>query len=176
MRYELDHLETFLAVPELGTVTKAGARLNLSKSVIGKRISDLEPEQGAALFRRNAGRIAPTECARRFAERIRPALADLRAAAETAAWGEDEQFRGTLSIAAPMCLGTLHLSPILARFAVLKNTPYCQRPSKPSGTIRISRSTSCTSVRPQKAIDRSSSLWITSSARVTPASPMAPSP
>lgn len=76
MRYELDHLETFLAVLELGTVTEAGARLNLSKSVISKRISDLELELGAALFRRNAGRIAPTECARRFAERIRPALAD----------------------------------------------------------------------------------------------------
>lgn len=117
MRYDLDQLETFLAVLELGTVTAAGARLNLSKSVISKRVSDLELELGTALFRRNAGRIVPTESAQRFAERIRPALADLRAAAEAAAWGGSEQLRGTLSIAAPMSFGTLHLSPILARFA-----------------------------------------------------------
>ena len=117
MRYDLDQLETFLAVLELGTVTAAGARLNLSKSVVSKRISDLELELGTALFRRNAGRIAPTESAERFAERIRPALGDLRAAAEAAAWGGEEQLRGTLAIAAPMSFGTLHLSPILARFA-----------------------------------------------------------
>lgn len=117
MRYDLDQLETFLAVLELGTVTATAARLNLSKSVVSKRISDLELELGTALFRRNAGRIAPTESAGRFAERIRPALADLRAAAEAAAWGGTEQLRGTLSIAAPMSFGTLHLSPILGRFA-----------------------------------------------------------
>ena len=117
MRYDLDQLETFLAVLELGTVTAAGARLNLSKSVVSKRISDLELELGTALFRRSAGRIAPTESAERFAERIRPALGDLRAAAEAVAWGGNEQLRGTLAIAAPMSFGTLHLSPILARFA-----------------------------------------------------------
>lgn len=117
MHYDLEQLETFLAVLELGTVTAAAARRNLSKSVISKRISDLELELGTALFRRNAGRITPTESAQRFAERIRPALADLRAAAEAAAWGGAEQLRGTLSITAPMSFGTLHLSPILARFA-----------------------------------------------------------
>ncbi len=117
MRYDLDQLETLLAVLDLGTVTAAAARLNLSKSVVSKRVTDLEHELGAALFRRNAGRIAPTEAALGLAERIRPALADLRAAAEAAAWGGTEQLRGTLAIAAPMSFGTLHLSPILARFA-----------------------------------------------------------
>lgn len=117
LKYDLDQLETFLAVLELETVTAASERLNLSKSVVSKRISDLELELGAALFRRNAGRITPTEGALRFAESIRPALADLRAAAEAAAWGGDHQLRGTLSIAAPMSFGTLHLTPILARFA-----------------------------------------------------------
>lgn len=117
MRYDLDQFETLLAVLDLGTVTAAAARLNLSKSVVSKRITDLELELGAALFRRNAGRITPTEAAHRLAERIRPALADLRAAAEAAAWGGSEQLRGTLAIAAPMSFGTMHLSPILARFA-----------------------------------------------------------
>ena len=51
-----------------------------------------------------------------------------------------------------------------------------QSPEKPRGTRRISRVTCVMSRWPQKAIDLSSSVWITSSAFVTPASPIAPSP
>src|SRR3546814_11550535 len=89
MRYSLDEIETFLTVIELSTVTAAAARLNLSKSVVSKRISDFVGTVGAALFRRNAGRITPTEAAIRLAEKLRPALAELVAAAESAAWGLD---------------------------------------------------------------------------------------
>lgn len=119
MRYELNDLETFLTVMELGTVTAAAARLNLSKSVVSKRITDLEATLGAALFRRNAGRITPTEAASRLAERLRPALAELVAAAESTAWDMDgvAPLRGSLAIAAPMSFGVLHLGPIIARFA-----------------------------------------------------------
>ena len=119
MRYSLDDIETFLAVMELGTVTAAAARLNLSKSVISKRISDFEVTVGAALFRRNAGRITPTEAGLRLAERLRPALGELVAATESVAWGMDgaTPLRGTLAIAAPMSFGTMYLSPVLAGFA-----------------------------------------------------------
>ncbi|WP_246040560.1 LysR family transcriptional regulator [Roseovarius arcticus] len=115
----MDEIETFLAVMELGTITAAAARLNLSKSVISKRISDLELTLATALFRRNAGRITPTEAAQMLDGRLRPALAELTAATEGAAWGGagDDILRGTLSIAAPMSFGTLYLSPIIARFA-----------------------------------------------------------
>lgn len=119
MRYSLDEIETFLTVMELGTVTAAAARLNLSKSVVSKRVTDLEAGLGVALFRRNAGRITATEAAARLAERMRPALSELQAAAESAAWGGagSEALHGTLSIAAPMTFGTMYLGPILARFA-----------------------------------------------------------
>lgn len=119
MRYDLNDLETFLTVMELGTVTAAAARMNLSKSVVSKRITDLEATLGAALFRRNAGRITPTEAALHLAERLRPALAELIAAAESTAWDMDgvAPLRGSLSIAAPMSFGVLHLGPIIARFA-----------------------------------------------------------
>lgn len=119
MRYTLDEIETFLAVIELGTLTAAAARLNLAKSVVSKRISDLETALGAALFRRQAGRITATEAAERLAERLRPALSELAAAAESAAWEMDGSLplRGVLRIAAPMTFGTLFLSDLIARFA-----------------------------------------------------------
>ncbi|AXC50730.1 LysR family transcriptional regulator [Paracoccus suum] len=54
-----------------------------------------------------------------MAERLRPALAELVAATESAAWGMDGgALIGSLSIAAPMTFGTMHLASILARFAV----------------------------------------------------------
>ncbi|SER80457.1 DNA-binding transcriptional regulator, LysR family [Tranquillimonas rosea] len=119
MRYTLDEIETFLAVIELGTLTAAAARLNLAKSVVSKRVSDLERSLGAALFRRQAGRIAPTEAAERLAERLRPALAELSAATESAAWEMDGSIslRGVLKISAPMTFGTQYLSSMIARFA-----------------------------------------------------------
>lgn len=119
MRYRVDEIETFLVVMELGTVTAAAARLNLSKSVVSKRISDFETRVGAALFRRNAGRIAPTDAAMRLADRLRPALSELISAAESASWDTDgtTSLRGLLSIAAPMSFGLLYLSPIIADFA-----------------------------------------------------------
>ena len=119
MRYTLDEIETFLAVIELGTLTAAAARLNIAKSVVSKRVSDLERALGAALFRRQAGRITPTEAADRLAERLRPALAALTAATESAAWEMDGSIplRGVLKISAPMTFGTQHLSTLIARFA-----------------------------------------------------------
>lgn len=119
MRFSLEQIETFLTVMELGTVTAAAARLNLSKSVVSKRVTEFEATIGAALFRRNAGRIQPTEAALRLAERLRPALGALVAATEGAGLQSDGAvvLRGSLSIAAPMSFGTMFLSPILARFA-----------------------------------------------------------
>ncbi|MFS4438143.1 LysR family transcriptional regulator [Paracoccaceae bacterium GXU_MW_L88] len=119
MRYSLQEIETFLTVMELGTVTAASARLNVAKSVVSKRITDFETAIGAALFRRSAGRITPTEAAERLAERLRPALSNLTAATESAAWGMDgnTSLQGSLSIAAPMSFGLMYLTPVITAFA-----------------------------------------------------------
>lgn len=116
MRWTLDEIRTFLDVMETGAVSGAAARANLSKSVVSKRIADLELALGAALFRRRAGRITPTETARELAARPRPALAEMTHAVESAAWGM-AGLRGSLAITAPMSFGVRHLGPPLAEFA-----------------------------------------------------------
>lgn len=116
MKWTIEEIRTFLDVMETGTVSGAAARSNLSKSVISKRITDLEAALGAALFQRHAGRITPTESAEELALRLRPALADMNHAVESAAWGM-AGLRGSLSIAAPMSFGVGHLSPVVAEFA-----------------------------------------------------------
>ncbi|MGV6875578.1 LysR family transcriptional regulator [Pseudochelatococcus sp. B33] len=116
MRWTIDEIRTFLDVMETGTVSGAAARANLSKSVVSKRIADLELALGAALFQRHAGRIAPTETAEELAIRLRPALAEMTQAVESAAWGM-AGLRGALAITAPMSFGIRHLGPVLAEFA-----------------------------------------------------------
>lgn len=116
MKWTIDEIKTFLDVMETGTVSGAAARTNLSKSVVSKRISDLELALGAALFQRHAGRITPTETATELALRLRPVLAEMTNAVESAAWGM-AGLRGSLAISAPMSFGIRHLSPVLAEFA-----------------------------------------------------------
>ncbi|TGN50070.1 LysR family transcriptional regulator, partial [Paracoccus liaowanqingii] len=85
MAWSITDIETFLAVLDAGSISGAAARADLSKSVVSKRISDFEATLGVALFTRHAGRIAPTDSALSLAERLRPALAELVAATESAA-------------------------------------------------------------------------------------------
>jgi len=116
MRWTIEEIRTFLDVMDTGTVSGAAARSNLSKSVVSKRIAELEAALGAALFQRHAGRIIPTESAEELALRLRPALAEMNDAVESAAWGM-AGLRGSLAIAAPMSFGISHLSPVVADFA-----------------------------------------------------------
>lgn len=116
MRWTIDEIRTFLDVMEAGTVSAAAARANLSKSVVSKRIADLELALGTALFRRHAGRIIPSQAAEELALRLRPALAEMTQAVESAARGM-AGLRGTLAITAPMSFGIHILGPVLAGFA-----------------------------------------------------------
>ncbi|WP_405402493.1 LysR family transcriptional regulator [Paracoccus sp. Ld10] len=116
MSWTITDIRTFLSVLDAGSISCAAVRADLSKSVVSKRISDFEAALGVALFTRHAGRITPTDSALSLAERLRPALAELVAATESAA-APEATLRGRLSIAAPMSFGIRHLGPVIAGFA-----------------------------------------------------------
>lgn len=117
MKWRFEDVVTFLDVMDSGSITASAARLNLSKSVVSKRISDLEVALGTSLFQRSPGGLVPTGTAAAFCERVRPLVAGLNEAAESAAWGM-HGLRGRLAITAPMTFGALHLSRIIADFAL----------------------------------------------------------
>jgi DNA-binding transcriptional LysR family regulator len=54
---DLKRLRTFVAVADLGTVTKAALRLRISQSALSRQISDLEYECGFKLFDRIGRRL-----------------------------------------------------------------------------------------------------------------------
>lgn len=116
MQPRFDDVLTFLQVVEAGGITAAAARLNISKSVVSKRISDLERTLGAELFRRSTRRLTPTDRGAAFYEKMRALVAEFDDAVEQAA-RQTGELRGRLRITAPMSFGTMHLGPVLAAFA-----------------------------------------------------------
>src|ERR1700675_4724846 len=56
-----DDILTLISVVEAGSLPSAATRLNVSKSVVSKRIRDLEAALRVELFQRSTGRVKPTE-------------------------------------------------------------------------------------------------------------------
>lgn len=118
MKLDLQELETFIQVVEQGSVSGAADRLSISKSVVSKRLSDLEKRLGAKLLYRSTRKVTPTENGVQFYQQVKAAVADLNDAAEAAAF-TDSGLCGTLRILAPMSFGTLWLAPLIADFMQL---------------------------------------------------------
>lgn len=118
MAWRFDDVQTFLKVVEAGGVTAAAAELKLSKSVVSKRVSDLEDALGVALLRRSTRSVSPTEQGLLFYEQMREALRLIERAVE-GAMDRAGSLKGRLHITAPMSFATLHLGPMLADFAGL---------------------------------------------------------
>jgi DNA-binding transcriptional LysR family regulator len=115
MRYRLDDIEAFLRVVDTGSISTAATQLNLSKSVVSKRVTDLEQALGVALLHRSTHGVTPTDEGITFHVRGRAIMQQLDEAAEEVS-AADGELSGSLRITAPMSLGTLYLGPILASF------------------------------------------------------------
>ena len=108
-------LEAFTAVVESGTFSAAGERLGIAKSVVSRRISQLESRLGGRLMNRTTRRLALTDAGKNFYPRATQILADLDDA-EQSVMQETAELRGSLKLAAPLSFGLLHLSSAINDF------------------------------------------------------------
>ncbi|HLG87334.1 MAG TPA: LysR substrate-binding domain-containing protein [Alphaproteobacteria bacterium] len=108
----IDEIATFVQVVEAGGISQAAKRLDMSKSSVSKRVSDLEDSLGTQLLYRSSRRVVPTERGLVFYERARAILQQLDEAAEALSEKADD-LAGLVRIAAPMSFGILHLGPLL---------------------------------------------------------------
>ena len=112
MALKLDDIAAFAAVVETGTVSAAARRLGVAKSVVSKRVTELEHGLGATLLKRSPRSVVPTDRGRTFYDRTRAIMAALDEAA-TAVREEEGELRGLMRIAAPMPFGTMYLGALL---------------------------------------------------------------
>lgn len=112
MQLKLDDIAAFAAVVETGSVSAAARRLGVAKSVVSKRVTELERGLGATLLKRSPRSVMLTDRGRTFYERARTIMAALDEAA-TAVREEEGELRGLMRIAAPMTFGTMYLGELL---------------------------------------------------------------
>lgn len=75
-----EEIQAFVLVVERRSVTEAARRLNLSKSVVSKRISDLERDLGTQLLIRSTRGVTPTDAGLTFYEAAVESMRRLEAA------------------------------------------------------------------------------------------------
>ena len=109
-----DKLRIFHAVADVGSLTHAGDKLNLSQSAVSRQIRSLEESLNATLFHRHARGLILTEqgellfdASTAMAKRLDAAAARIR--------DSDEEVFGELRVTTTFGFGTLWLAPRLPK-------------------------------------------------------------
>jgi DNA-binding transcriptional LysR family regulator len=113
-----EEIQTFIGIVKAGSFSRAAERLNIAKSAVSRRLSDLETRLGVQLMTRTTRRINLTESGREYYQRCLIILDDLEETEQTLSSG-DVALNGTIRIAAPLSFGILHLSSIINQFLSL---------------------------------------------------------
>lgn len=111
-------MRMFVAVVDAGSISGAAERLEVAKSAVSRRLTDLEARLGAELLHRTTRRLGLTDSGRAFFERAQRILADLEEA-EQAVSQAHGAIRGRLKVALPLSFGLLHLAGLINEFLSL---------------------------------------------------------
>ena len=106
----------FVRVVETGAFARAAERMDISKSILSRRVARLEEQLGAKLLTRTAQGAHPTDIGEAYYARASNILIELEAAQEIVA-DAITQIAGPIRITAPLSFGTGYLAPALAEFA-----------------------------------------------------------
>jgi DNA-binding transcriptional LysR family regulator len=110
---DLNELLVFARVVEAGSFSEAARRLDMPKSSVSKKVSDLEARLGTRLLQRTTRRLALTDAGRIYFERSARIISAVEEA-EDAVAELQESPRGRLRVTVPQSLGML--GPVVARF------------------------------------------------------------
>ncbi|MBY5393302.1 LysR family transcriptional regulator (plasmid) [Rhizobium johnstonii] len=112
---EIEDLRIFVEVADSGGVSSAALRLGISKSMVSRRIAQLEAELGTQLLARTTRGLALTEAGSTFKEYAARISAELDVARETIL--PAGELRGRMRVAAPLSFGPTHFAPVLSQMA-----------------------------------------------------------
>ncbi|MGM3193205.1 LysR family transcriptional regulator [Dickeya dadantii subsp. dieffenbachiae] len=116
MLNRFDGVQLFVEVVEAGGFAKAGERLALTRSAVGKAIARLEERLGVQLFQRTTRTQSLTEDGQQYYERCIRAIDELRAGEALLESGRRE-VAGKLRVSLPVLFGRYCVAPILRNYA-----------------------------------------------------------
>jgi len=113
-----EEIETFTQIVDSGTITAAAEHLQLAKSAVSRRLSELEEKLGVELFHRSTRKMNLTDSGIVFYQQCTQILDDLMEA-EFSVTQSHQEIRGKIKVAAPLSFGLMHLAPAIFDFKKL---------------------------------------------------------
>ncbi|WP_024852028.1 LysR family transcriptional regulator [Hydrogenovibrio kuenenii] len=112
---ELEKIQIFIRVVEAGGIGKAAEQMNLAKSAVSRRLSELEDKLGAKLIHRTTRTSNLTEAGQQFYEKSLGVVAAFSELTQSVNEGE-QSLSGVLRIAVPLTFGLNHLPKVFDAF------------------------------------------------------------
>jgi DNA-binding transcriptional LysR family regulator len=116
VRDRFDGVHLFVEVVEAGSFARAGERLSLTRSAVGKAVARLEARLGVQLFQRTNRVQCLTEDGQQYYERCLRAMDELRTGEVLLETGRRE-VAGRLRVSLPVLFGRHCVAPILRDYA-----------------------------------------------------------
>lgn len=113
---QFQEVQIFVRIVEAGGISKAADQLNLAKSAVSRKLSDLETRLNCKLIQRTTRKFHLTDAGRLYYERALAWLADYEQMSQVV-HHQDEALHGTLRLSLPLSFGLAHLTPLLNEFA-----------------------------------------------------------
>jgi DNA-binding transcriptional LysR family regulator len=111
----LEAMKVLVAAVEAGSLSAASRRLNSPLATVSRKVSDLEAHLKTRLLNRSSRKLALTDAGQTYFEACKRIL-DQVSDAERAAIGEYSAPKGSLTLAAPISFGRLHVLPVAVEF------------------------------------------------------------
>ncbi len=110
-----ENMNAFVRVVEAGSISAAADRMDVAKSVVSRRLKELEEHLGVELFHRTTRQMNLTDSGRAFYQQSVRILADILEAEHATS-----QFHGvlkdSLKVAVSLSFGLMHLGPAINTF------------------------------------------------------------
>ena len=112
-RLDWNHVRSFLAISEAGSLSAAARELGLTQPTLGRQLAALERELGVALFERIGRGLSPTPTAQALLEHARP-MGEAAGRLALAANGRSQVIEGPIRITASEVYAAHVLPPVIA--------------------------------------------------------------
>lgn len=113
---QLEDMALFVRIVEAGGIGKASQQMNLAKSAVSRRLSELERRLHVQLINRNTRKWSVTEQGQMYFEKARSVLEEV-SSLNAQITGNEGELEGKIRLSIPMSFGLKMLAPVINAFS-----------------------------------------------------------